>query len=174
MVPLKRTPGCWVEELPSVLWSINTTPNRSTGYTPFFMVYGAEAVLPSDIHHDSPRFAIYVEADNEQARQEALDLLDEKRYMALARSAVYQQDLQHYHSRRVKTRTFQEGDLVLRLIQDQTDMHRLSPPWEGPFVVSKNLHNGSYYLIDVRDDSRKSEEETRRPWNIALLWPYYT
>ena len=39
MVPLKRTPGCWVEELPSVLWSINTTPNRSTCYTPFFMVY---------------------------------------------------------------------------------------------------------------------------------------
>ena len=27
MVPLKRTPGCWVEELPSVLWSIKTTPN---------------------------------------------------------------------------------------------------------------------------------------------------
>ena len=55
MVPLQRTPGCWVEELPSVLWSINTTPNRSTGKTPFFMVYGAEVVLPSDIHHDSPR-----------------------------------------------------------------------------------------------------------------------
>ena len=127
MIPLKRTPGCWVEELPSVLWSINTTPNRSAGYTPFFMVYGAEAVLPSDIRHDSPRVANYVEADNEQARQEALDLLDEKRDMALARSAVYQQDLQHYHSRRVKRRTFQEGDLVLRLIQDQSDMHTSYP-----------------------------------------------
>ena len=74
MVPFQRTPGCWVEELPSVLWSINTTPNRSTGYTPFFMVYGAEAVLPSDIRHDSPRVAAYVEADNERARQDALDL----------------------------------------------------------------------------------------------------
>ena len=96
--------------------------------------------------------------------------------MALARSAVYQQDLQRYHSRRVKTRAFEEGDLVLRLIQDQADMHKLSPPWEGPFVVSKNLHNGSYKLIDVREhkDSRKSEEETRRLWNIALLRPYYT
>ena len=70
MVPLKRAPGCWVEELPSVLWSINTTPNRSTG---LFMVYGAEAVLPSDIRHDSPRVAAYVEADNETARQDALD-----------------------------------------------------------------------------------------------------
>ena len=67
MVPLQRTPGCWVEELPSVLWSINTTPNRYAGYTPFFMVYGAEAVLPSDIRHDSPRVAAYVEANNEKA-----------------------------------------------------------------------------------------------------------
>ena len=82
------------------------------------MVYGAEAVLPSDIRHDSSWVANYVKADNEQARQEALDLLDEKWDMALARSAVYQQDLRRYHSRRVKTRTFQEGDLVLRLIQD--------------------------------------------------------
>ena len=106
------------------------------------MVYGAEIVLPSDIRHDSPRVAAYVEADNEQACQEALDLLDEKRDIAAARSAIYQQHLCRYHSRRVKTRTFQEGDLVLRLIQDQTDMQKLSPPWEGPFVVSKNLNNG--------------------------------
>ena len=52
LVPLQRMPGCWVEELPYVIWSINTTPNRSMDYTPFFMVYGAEAVLPSDIRHD--------------------------------------------------------------------------------------------------------------------------
>ena len=63
------------------------------------MVYRVEAILPSDIRHDSPQVANYVEADNEQAHQEALDLLDEKRDMALARSAVYQQDLRCYHSR---------------------------------------------------------------------------
>ena len=93
MVPLKRTPGCWVKELPSVLWSINTTPNRSTSYTPFFMVYGAEAVLPSDIRHDSPWVAAYVEADNETACQDSLDLLDEERDLAVTRSAIYKQDL---------------------------------------------------------------------------------
>jgi hypothetical protein len=176
VVPLQRTPGCWVEELPSVLWSIRTTPNRSTGFTPFFMVYGAEAVLPSDIRHDSPRVSAYVEEDNELARQDSLDALEEERDLAAARSALYQQDLRRYHSRRIRSRTFQEGDLVLRLIQDQSGMHKLSPPWEGPFVVSKNLHNGSYYLIDLRPgkESRTSEEETNRPWNIAHLRPYYT
>ena len=118
----------------------------------------------------------YVEANNEQARQDSLDLLDEERDLAAARSTISQQDLRHYHSRRVKSRTFQEGDLVLRLIHDLSDAHKLSPPWEGPIVVSKNLNNGSYYLIDVREhkDSLKSEEETRRLWNIAQLWPYCT
>ena len=61
-----------------MLWSINTTPNRSTSYMPFFMVYGVEAVLPSDIRHDSPRVAAYVEADNEKACQDTLDLLGEE------------------------------------------------------------------------------------------------
>ena len=93
------------------------------GLHTFFMVYGAEVVLPSDIRHDSPRKAAYMEANNEQARREALDLLDEKHDLAAAASAIYQQDMRRYDSRQVKSRTFQEGDLVLRLIQDQTDAH---------------------------------------------------
>jgi hypothetical protein len=38
-----------------VLWSLRTTPNRSVSYTPFFLVYGVEAVLPTDIELDAPR-----------------------------------------------------------------------------------------------------------------------
>ena len=53
------------------------------------MIYGAKAVLPSDIRHDSPRVTAYVEADNEKARQEALDLLDEEHDLAVARSVIY-------------------------------------------------------------------------------------
>ena len=52
------------------------------------MVYGAKAVLPSDIRHDSPRVAAYVEA--EQARQDAVGLLEEEREMAMIRSTIYQ------------------------------------------------------------------------------------
>jgi hypothetical protein len=59
--PLERSAGCWVKELPSVLWSLHTTPNRSVGFTPFFLVYGAEAVLPTDIEFDAPRVIQYME-----------------------------------------------------------------------------------------------------------------
>ncbi|XP_051190507.1 uncharacterized protein [Lolium perenne] len=129
MVPLERAAGCWAEELPSVLWGIRTTPNRSTGFTPFFLVYGAEAVMPTDIACDSPRVTNYAEEENERARQDDIDLLDEARDLALSRTAIYQQGLRRYHSRRVRGRSFQVGDLVLRLIQDKKGMHKLSPPW---------------------------------------------
>jgi hypothetical protein len=34
----------WMKELPSVIWSLRTTPSRATGFSPFFLVYGAEAL----------------------------------------------------------------------------------------------------------------------------------
>ena len=90
LAPLEKTPGCWLYELPSVLWSLRTTPNRSTGYTPFFLVYGAEAVIPSDIVHDSPRVALYTEAEAIEAREDGVDLLEEARELAASRSAIDQ------------------------------------------------------------------------------------
>ena len=84
---LKESDTHWVEEFDSVLWGLGTMPNRTTGYTPFFMVYGAEAVLPCDIIHDSPRVRMYEEKEAEHDRQDSLDALEEERDVAKARSA---------------------------------------------------------------------------------------
>ena len=122
-------------------------PNRSTGRTPFFLVYGVEAVLPSDLLHNAPRVELYTEDEAEQARQDAVDLLEEEREMAMIRPTIYQQDLRRFHARNVKSRAFQEGDLDLRV--DQQKPHKLAPTWEGPFIVTKVLHNGAYRLYNV-------------------------
>jgi len=45
----------WLKELPAVIWSLRTSRSRATGFTPFFMVYGSEAVLHSDLEYGSPR-----------------------------------------------------------------------------------------------------------------------
>ena len=115
--PLERSAGCWLDELPAVLWSLRTTPNKSTGFTPFFLVYGAKAVIPTDIEFDSPQVIIYIEEEVEEARQDGVDLLEEGWLLALSRSSIYQQSLRRYHNRKVRPRSFREGDLVLRLIQ---------------------------------------------------------
>ena len=77
-------------------------PNRSTGFTPFFLVYGSEAVIPIDVEYDSPRVAMYTEAEAREAREDDVDLLEEARLLALSRSAIYQQGLRHYHSKKIK------------------------------------------------------------------------
>ena len=48
------------------------------------MVYGAEAVLPCDIIHDSPRVRMYEEREAELDRQDSLDALEEERDVAKA------------------------------------------------------------------------------------------
>jgi hypothetical protein len=36
----------WADEVPLVLWSMRTTPNRSTNLTLFYMVYGRQPDYP--------------------------------------------------------------------------------------------------------------------------------
>jgi transposase InsO family protein len=90
---LNKSGRKWLQELPAVVWSLRTTPSRATGFTPFFLVYGAEAVLPTDLEYGSPRVRGYNEDTNQQAREDSLDQLDEARTVALKHSARYQQAL---------------------------------------------------------------------------------
>jgi hypothetical protein len=96
--PLERSAGCWVEELPSVLWSLRTTPNHSIGFTPFFLVYRVEAALTTDIEFDAPRMVQYTEKQAKEAHEDGINLLEEAREQAFARSALYQQRQRRYHS----------------------------------------------------------------------------
>jgi hypothetical protein len=56
-----------------VVWSLRTTPSRATGFTPFFLVYGAEAVLPTDLEYGSPRTRAYDDQSNQASREDSLD-----------------------------------------------------------------------------------------------------
>jgi transposase InsO family protein len=88
--PLEKAKHAWVDELPSVLWSLRTTPNAATQETPFFLVHGAEAVLPVEITHEAPRIAAYDETTSTGALQDDVDALDKVRDVVLARATQYQ------------------------------------------------------------------------------------
>ena len=128
---------------PSVIWSLRTTPSRATGFSPFFLVYGAEAILPTDLEYGSTRLKAYKEQQNQRAREDSLDQVDEARDVALLQSARYQQSLRRYQVQRVRRRDLNEGDLVLRLRQDNRGRHKLSPPWEGPYIIAEVLKPGT-------------------------------
>jgi hypothetical protein len=130
LVPLEKAKHAWVDELPFVLWSLRTTPNATTQETPFFLVHGAEAILPVKITHEAPRNATCDETASNEALQDDIDALDEARDVTLERATQYQQSLRNYHSTRVRPRSFVMGDLVLRLKQDGHG--KLESPWSGP------------------------------------------
>ena len=132
-----------------MLWSLSTTPSWATDYTPFFMVYGSEAVLLTDLDYGALRVGAYDEQGAEASLEDAMDQLDEACDVALLRSAKYQQALCRYHSRRVRGRAFNVGDLVLHIVQSNKDRHKLSPPWEGPYVIVDVLRPGAYKLKSI-------------------------
>jgi len=70
---LKKFGKKWVEELSSVLWSLRMMPSKATKYTSFFMVYGSEAVLPTDLEYGSIRLKAYNEQTNKEAQENVVD-----------------------------------------------------------------------------------------------------
>ena len=80
----------WVEELPSVLWAVRTTSTTSNKETPFFLVYGSEAMLPTELRHQSTRVQKYSDEDQEEQRNDDVNLLEEHREKVAVRAASYQ------------------------------------------------------------------------------------
>jgi transposase InsO family protein len=83
----------WIHELPHVVWRIRTQPSKATGQTPFFLVYGSEAILPADIMCKSPRVEMYNEGKVGEARQLELDSVEEACCTALIQLARYLQGI---------------------------------------------------------------------------------
>ena len=90
-------------------------PNRSTGFTPFFLAYGAKAVLPSNLDHGAPRVKAFDQDQATEAQPDTVDLLEEAHEMTIIRCASYQHTLRRYHERKIKGRILEVGDLILRI-----------------------------------------------------------
>jgi hypothetical protein len=80
-----------------------TTSSRTTGETPFFLVYGAEAVLPPNIRLKSPQVLMFSEEEEPECRDLDLMLLKEEHDRAAYRVQQYQQPLWKYHNQRVRS-----------------------------------------------------------------------
>nr|ABF96496.1 retrotransposon protein, putative, unclassified [Oryza sativa Japonica Group] len=156
----------WVEELPSVLWAVRTTPTTSNKETPFFLVYGSEAMLPTELQHQSTRVQKYSDDDQEEQQNDDVNLLEEHRERVAIRVASYQQALRWYHKKRIRARILSIGDYVLRLVQSQ-GQNKLSPKWEGSYTITQVLRPGAFKIVD--GDGR----ELANSWNIDQLRKFY-
>ena len=104
----------WVEELPHVLWTYQTTPRRSTGETSFLMSYRVEVVIPIETGFPTLRTQMFNPNNNDRLLERSLDLLEERRENAMVQLAYYQHKLKQGYDAKVKLRPLKLGDLVLR------------------------------------------------------------
>ena len=129
---LEAAKGKWVEELPSVLWTHRTTHRRSTSETPFSLAYGIEAVIPLEIRLPMIRTMEFDTEQNEDNLRMDLNLIEERRDLAMIRLASYQRQMKRGYDKNIKPRSFQIGDLVLRKVvantRNLTD-GKLGPNW---------------------------------------------
>jgi len=96
-----------------------------------------------------------------------VDQLKEAQDMALLNSARYQQKLRRYHDKHVCKRDLNVGDLILCRRQSNQGCHKLTPPWEGPYVVVEVLKPGTYKLMDEKG------VVFTNTWNIEQLRRFY-
>ncbi|XP_073126290.1 uncharacterized protein [Henckelia pumila] len=113
------------------------------------MVYGTEAVLPAEIKQESARIMSYGE-NNQELRAMDLDLLEENRSRAAIRLVSYRKRMTRTYNKRVHSKVFQEGDLVMRKIQHPGERAKLEAKYEGSFKVIGKAGITAYCLEDAQ------------------------
>ncbi|XP_071740060.1 uncharacterized protein [Rutidosis leptorrhynchoides] len=98
----------WVDEAPYFLWAHRTTPKRSTGETPFSLLYDTEAVIPVEIRVPTHKVLAFDVNSNSSVLCENLNLLEERRIMAAIRQADAKQRMAKYYNKRMKHVQFKE------------------------------------------------------------------
>ncbi|XP_019258473.1 PREDICTED: uncharacterized protein LOC109236717 [Nicotiana attenuata] len=136
----------WITSAP---YHLVDNAKTSTGETPFSLVYGTETLIPVEIGEPSTRYTHATEESNEEEMPTNLDLLVERREAVLIRMAAQKQMIGQYYNRKANLRYFKIGVFVLKKVFRSTktaNAGKLSPNWEGPYMVRGIAGKGAYEL----------------------------
>ncbi|XP_049358697.1 uncharacterized protein LOC125823352 [Solanum verrucosum] len=117
----------WHEMLTYFLLEYRTTVRTSIEATPYLLVYGTIGMIPAEVAIPSLRILQEVELSNVdwvRNRIEHLALIDEKRMTDVFHGQLYQQRRIRAFNKQVSSRTFQEGQLVLKRIFPHQDEYK--------------------------------------------------
>ena len=115
----------------------------------------------------APRVENFNEEQAIAVRTEDVDRTEEECLITYVRTAKYLEGLRRYYNRNIKGHSFAVGDLVLWTKQKTKGMHKLSSPWEGPYIVKEVTRPGSYRLCDL------DGIDVPNSWHIEHLIHFY-
>jgi ribonuclease HI len=159
--------GKWPDQLIKVVWSHNTTISRSTGFTPFKLLFGDEAITPEEAKTGSIRVVASAESESEADYSVEKDAIEGIRLQAVENISKYQAETIKWHDRKVRLKNIEPGHLVLRRVANPDTVGKLQLKWEGPFLVVSSSRPGSYRLKDMDGN------DIPRSWNADELRRYY-
>ena len=95
-------------------------------------------------------------------------LIDEKRARAQYHAQGYQKRIANAFNKKVKPRNLKDGDLVLKVLRDETfdPRGKMKPRWSGPFIIKKIMCGGATRIIGL------DGEEMLRTINMYRLRKY--
>jgi hypothetical protein len=157
--------GKWPDELIKVVWNHNTVVSRSTGFTPFKLLFGDEAITPEEARTGSIRTLASVE--DKEACKITKDTIKGTMLQAIDHINKYQAETVKWRDRKVRLKNIKSGHLVLRRVANPDIAGKLQLKWEGPFLVVSSSRPGSYRLKDLDGN------DIPRSWNADELWRYY-
>jgi ribonuclease HI len=157
--------GKWADLLPEAVWALNTTECRATGFTPFRLLYGSEAMTPQEIKHESPRTSTSALPDVDEPTSK--DLIDGDRVFALQALNKYQAQTKAWRDHTIIPREFNEGDLILVRTTRTESRGKLEPKWEGPFIIKTKASSSAYRL------TTPSGEDLEHSLNIDNLHKFF-
>jgi hypothetical protein len=123
--------GKWPDELIKVVLSDNTTASRSTGFTPFKLLFGDEAITPTEARMWS--IGTLASMEDEADCQVTKDTIEGTRLQAIEHINKYQAETIKWRDRKVRLKNIKRGHLVLRRIANPDTVGKLQLKWEGPF-----------------------------------------
>ena len=150
-----------------MVWGLRTQASCSTGVSPYLLVYGSEAILLADIAFRAPRVEHYNEEQAIAVRTKDVNRAEEERLITCICIAKYLEGLLRYYNRNIKGCSFAVGNLILHRKLKTEGMHKLSCPWEGPYVVKEVTRPGSYRLCDM------DGIDISNSWHIEHLICFY-
>jgi hypothetical protein len=157
--------GKWAKQILDVIWALNTTESRATGFTPFRLMYGSEATTLQELTHGSPRTNATATPDIDKST--AKDILDGDHVTALETLNKYQAQTKAWRDNTVSPKEFDEGDLVLIRTSRTESRGKLEPKWEGLFIVKRKMSPNAYRL------TTQSKEDLKHSWNIDNLRKFH-
>jgi hypothetical protein len=157
--------GKWADQLPEVIWALNTTESRATRFTPFLFMYRFEAMTPQELKHGSPRASSTITPNVNESTSK--DLIDGDRVLALEALNKYQAHMKAWRYNTVIPKEFEEGDLVLTRTTRTESRGKLKPKWEGPFIVKTKTSPNAYRLASP------SGEDLEHSWNVDNLRKFF-